>query len=61
MNKEDVESKTSQLAQTRRSNENLRRQVTELRLEKDALALELASVRNRTESMETERATLSLG
>ena len=59
-NKDDYESKSNQLAQSKRSNDNLRRQVQELKLEKDALNLELTSIRSRLAKLETDKARVDL-
>ena len=60
MNKDDFESKSSQLSQSRRTNDNLRRQVHELKLEKDAQGMELNSIRSRMAKLESEKAKVDL-
>lgn len=58
---DELESKTSGLQQSKRANENLRRQISEMKLEKDSLYVELTSVRSRLSQLEASKAEVDLG
>jgi len=60
MSKDDQESKSSQLAQSKRANDNLRRQIGEMKLEKDALTRELTTTRARLGKVEGDKARMDL-
>merc|ERR1712126_694212 len=57
---DDLESKTSQLQQSKRSNDNLRRQINEMKLEKDSLYVELTTLRSRLSKLEATKAEVDL-